>query len=256
MSGDVQLADVVAVACAEAFRGDGEIFASGMGVMPMLGARLARATFSPDLLVSDGEAFFVDGDLPVGASVAATDDAGIEGWIPFRSVFDLLWGGRRHVMMGASQMDMFGNSNIANIGPWDRPTSQLLGVRGGPGNTINHATSYWVGNHSSRVFCDHVDVVSGIGWNKVDPANPAYRFVNVFRVVSNLGVFDFGGPDHSMRALSLHPGVESDEVRENTGFEVAGLSDAQHTRLPSAEELTLIRERIDPKSLRDKEVKI
>ena len=56
----------VAVACAEAFRGDGEIFASGMGTMPMLGARLARATFEPDLLVSDGEAFFVAGDLPVG----------------------------------------------------------------------------------------------------------------------------------------------------------------------------------------------
>ena len=50
-----------------------------------------------------------------------------------------------------------------------------------------------------------VDVVSGIGWDKIDPDNPAYRFVNVFRVVSNLGVFDFGGPGHSMRAVSLHP---------------------------------------------------
>ena len=59
-----------------------------------------------------------------------------------------------------------------------------------------------------------------------------------------------------MRALSLHPGVEPDEVRENTGFEVAGLGDAKQTRLPNAEELTLIRERIDPKALRDKEVKV
>ena len=62
------LADVVAVACAEAWRGDGEIFASGMGTMPMLGARLARATFEPDLMVSDGEAFFVAGDLPIGST--------------------------------------------------------------------------------------------------------------------------------------------------------------------------------------------
>ena len=48
------IADVIAVACAEAFRGDGEIFGSGMGTMPMLGARLAKATFEPDLLLTDG----------------------------------------------------------------------------------------------------------------------------------------------------------------------------------------------------------
>ncbi|MSZ99939.1 MAG: CoA-transferase, partial [Actinobacteria bacterium] len=50
MSDTPVLADVIAVACAEAWRGDGEIFASGMGVMQMLGARLARATFEPDLM--------------------------------------------------------------------------------------------------------------------------------------------------------------------------------------------------------------
>ena len=59
-------ADIVVIAAAEAFRGDGEIFASGMGTIPMLAARLARATFEPDLLVSDGEAFFVANDLPLG----------------------------------------------------------------------------------------------------------------------------------------------------------------------------------------------
>ena len=59
-----------------------------------------------------------------------------------------------------------------------------------------------------------------------------------------------------MRALSLHPGVEPDEVRENTSFEVHGLDDAGRTRLPSGAEQALIRERIDPKGLRDKEVKI
>ena len=108
----------------------------------------------------------------------------------------------------------------------------MFGVRGAPGNTINHATSYWVGNHSKRVFCDTVDIVSGIGWDKVDPDNPAYRFANIFRVVTNLGVFDFNGPDHTMRAVSLHPGVEPEQVAENTSFEVHGLAEAAKTRLP------------------------
>ena len=246
----VSRAEVCAVACAELFRDAGEIMVSPMTTMVSIGARLARLTFAPDILLSDGEAQLLADTPAIGGAGA------VEGWMPFGRVFETLAWGRRHVVMGANQVDRYGNQNLSAFGPLQRPTRQMFGVRGAPGNTINHATSYWVGNHSPRVFCDHVDVVSGIGWNKVDPANPAYRFVDVFRVVSNLGVFDFGGPDHTMRALSLHPGVEPDEVRDNTGFEVAGLSDAQHTRLPNAEELTLIRERIDPKSLRDKEVKI
>ena len=105
------------------------------------------------------------------------------------------------------------------------------------------------------MFGDSVDVVSGIGWDKVDPDNPAYRFVNVYRVVTNLGVFDFNGPDHQMRAVSLHPGVEPDQVRENTSFEVHDLDKAAPTRLPTEQEQKLICEVIDPKSLRDKEVR-
>lgn len=246
----VSRAEVCAIACAELFRDAGEIMVSPMTTMVSIGARLARLTFAPDILLSDGEAQLLADTPAIGGAGA------IEGWMPFGRVFETLTWGRRHVVMGANQLDRYGNQNLSAFGPLQHPTRQMFGVRGAPGNTINHATSYWVGNHSPRVFCDHVDVVSGIGWNKVDPANPAYRFVDVFRVVSNLGVFDFGGPDHTMRALSLHPGVEPDEVRDNTGFDVAGLGDATQTRLPSAQELTLIRERIDPKALRDKEVKL
>ncbi|MGE4365480.1 MAG: CoA-transferase, partial [Mycolicibacterium sp.] len=73
---------------------------------------------------------------------------------------------------------------------------------------------------------------------------------------TNLGVFDFNGPDHQMRAVSLHPGVEPDQVAENTSIEVHGQADAATTRLPSGDEQKLLREVIDPKSLRDKEVKV
>jgi acyl CoA:acetate/3-ketoacid CoA transferase beta subunit len=157
--------------------------------------------------------------------------------------------------MGANQIDRHGNQNLSAFGPLQHPTRQMFGVRGAPGNTINHTTSYWVGNHTPRVFCDHVDVVSGIGWDKVEPANPAYRFVDVYRVVSNLGVFDFHGPGHTMRAVSLHPGITAQDVRANTSFEVHSVDDAPATRLPNGPELELIR-RIDPKSLRDGEIKL
>jgi hypothetical protein len=58
-----------------------------------------------------------------------------------------------------------------------------------------------------------------------------------------------------MRALTLHPGVSPDDVRENTSFDVHGLDNADDTRLPTDDELRLIRETIDPKALRDKEIR-
>jgi acyl CoA:acetate/3-ketoacid CoA transferase beta subunit len=245
----VTRAEVCAVACAELFRDAGEIMVSPMTTIVSVGARLARLTFSPDIVLTDGEARLLADTPAIGVTGA------IEGWMPFARVFETLAWGRRHVVMGANQIDRYGNQNLSAFGPLQHPTRQMFGVRGAPGNTINHATSYWVGNHSKRAFGTGVDIVSGIGWDKVDPGNPAYRFVNVYRVVSNFGVFDFNGPEHQMRAVSLHPGVEPDQVRENTSFEVHGLDSAETSRLPSADEQKLIREVIDPSGLRDREVK-
>ncbi|MGU3654745.1 cholesterol ring-cleaving hydrolase subunit IpdB [Mycolicibacterium sp. A43C] len=246
----VTRAEVCAVACAELFRDAGEIMVSPMTTLVQIGARLARLTFAPDIVLTDGEARMIADTPAIGAPAA------IEGWMPFNRVFETLSWGRRHVVMGANQIDRYGNQNLSAFGPIQHPTRQMFGVRGAPGNSINHATSYFVGNHSARVFCDKVDIVSGIGWDKIDPANPAFRFADIHRVVSNLGVFDFNGPDRQMRAVSLHPGVDANHVAENTSFEVHGLAEAEITRLPNAEEQRLLREVIDPKSLRDKEVRV
>ena len=264
---DVSRAEVCVVACAEAWRGDGETFASGMGTMPMLGARLARASFEPDLLVSDGEAYFIANDLPIGVAAVAAGPAGaapvapvapvVEGWIPFRAVFDLLWSGRRHVMMGASQIDRTGNQNIACIGPWARPKAMLLGVRGAPGNTANHPTSYWVANHSPRVFVEQVDMVSGLGYERAAGAGP---FVaghhEIRRVVTNLAVLDFETEDRRMRLRSVHPGVAVEEVVAATGFELAlPLGGVPDSRWPTDEELRLLRDVLDPGGLRNAEIR-
>ena len=248
---EVSRAEVCVTACADAWRGDGEVLASPMGVIPSIGARLARATFEPELLLSDGEATLVTGVWAIDAP--APDTA--EGWIPYRSIFDLLAGGRRHVMMGPSQLDRYGNANISAIGDFARPKRQLIGVRGAPGNSVNHATSYWVSRHSARVFPERVDVVCGVGYDSAARAGySATRFHDLRRVVTNLAVLDFGGPDHTLRLVSLHPGVTVDEVAAATGFALHIDGEVAETRLPTAEELTLIRTVIDPRALRDKEV--
>jgi len=243
-------AEICVVACAEAWRGDGEILASPIGLIPTIGARLARATFAPDLLLSDGEAMLTQGTWAIGAAPPV-----IEGWVPYRFVFDVLYAGKRHVMMGPSQIDRYGNANISAIGDYRRPTVALLGVRGAPGNTVHHPTSYWVPRHGPRSFVSTVDMVSGVGYDRAAAAGPAAsRFHEVRRVVSNLGVFDFATPDHRMRLVSVHPGVTVDDVRAATGFELAVDGDVPTTRLPSEEELRLIREVIDPGDARRGEV--
>jgi len=241
---DITRADVCAVAIADLFLTDGEILASPMGTMPMIGARLARLTTSPDLLISDGEAFLLAETPAIGAS------SPIEGWLPYRKVFDVVANGTRHVIMGANQIDRYGNQNISCFGPHDKPTRQMFGVRGGPGNTANHRTSYWVPKHSARVFVDAVDMVSGVGYDRA--VGSAGKFHDVHRVVTNLAVLDFGGTDHAMRLVSVHPGVEVDEVVENTSFEL-DTSNVGITRLPTDEELRLL-DVIDPKGFRGKEV--
>lgn len=243
-------ADICVLACADAWRGDGEIVASPMGTIPSIGARLARATFEPDLVLSDGEAYFVTGSWPVGSAPTGA----VEGWMPFRFIFDIAWGGNRHVMMGPSQIDRFGNANISAIGDFAKPKRQLLGVRGAPGNTICHPTSYWVAKHLPRCFVPKVDVISGIGYDSVTTlGKEATRFLDLRRVVTNLAVLDFGGPEHAMRLASVHPGVTVDEVVENTGFELVIEGEVPESRTPTADELALI-EQLDPRGLRHKEV--
>ncbi|MET9413146.1 CoA-transferase [Streptomyces klenkii] len=250
-AGRAERAEVCVVACAEAWRGDGEVLAAPMGTVPSIGARLARLTFAPDLLLTDGEALLV-ADVPALGARART----VEGWLPYRRHLALVAGGRRHVMMGAAQLDRHGNQNISCIGDWRRPSRQLLGVRGAPANTVNNPTSYWIPRHSPRVLVEKVDMVSGVGHDRAAAAGPsATRFHRIPRVVTDLAVLDFETPDRTMRVRSLHPGVTAAEVRAATGFPLEVPRDVPRTRLPTAEELRLIREVIDPDGLRAREVR-
>jgi acyl CoA:acetate/3-ketoacid CoA transferase beta subunit len=249
---DAGRSEVCVVAVADAFRGDGEILANPIGNVPMIGGRLARVAFEPDLVMTDGEALLVGNVLPVGLEDAPKL---VESWNPYRAMFDVVWSGRRHVMMGASQIDPYGNQNFALIGDPAQPKAQLLGLRGAPGNTINDTTSYWIPNHSPKVFVEQVDVVCGVGYDRAARLSRAERrFHHLKRVVTNLAVLDFESPEHRMRLRSVHPGVTVDEVVAATGFDLVIPGDVPESRLPAADELQLIRDVIDPNDLRSKEV--
>jgi acyl CoA:acetate/3-ketoacid CoA transferase beta subunit len=101
---------------------------------------------------------------------------------------------------------------------------------------------------------EQVDVVSGVGYSRAAAAGaPATRFHQIRYVVSNLGVFDFETAERTMRVRSVHPGVTVEEIVEATGFRLTIPDDVPETRLPTPEELGLLRV-LDPKRLRDREV--
>lgn len=248
----VNRADVCAVAVAECFRGDGEILANPIGTIPMVGGRLARATFEPELMMTDGEAALVAND----AAFDYSDGKIYETWNPYRHMFDIVWSGQRHVMMSPTQIDRYANMNFSAIGPDPtRPKIQLLGFRGGPSNTISHTTSYWVPKHSAKTFVESVDVVCGVGYDRAAQLSAASRRDHeIRRVITNLCVIDFATDDNRMRLASVHPGVSVGEVVEATGFDLVVDDQVAVTRLPSDEELRLLNEVIDPEGRRFTEI--
>lgn len=248
---DFTLVDRVICAAATAWKDDGEVLATGIGIVPRLAASLCMATTNPDLMMTDSEAWIVREPVPVGPR----GDYRVrrESQMGFQRIFDNVWRGKRHAMVGPTQIDRFGQANISMIGSdYAKPKSMMLGVRGFPGNSINHANSFFVPSHSPKVFVQgEVDMVASVGYN---PARLARGWsldevADIRLVLTNLGVFDFGGPERRMRAISLHPGVMPEQAQAATGFELHMPDAVPQTPDPTDEQLALL-QRLDPHNLR------
>lgn len=239
------------VAASETWRDNGELLASGITTIPRLGASLAKLTHSPELLMTDSEAYLVSEPVPLGPR-AADHVPKFEGYMSFDRVFECVWGGKRHAMIGPTQIDRWGQTNLSVVGPdYAKPKSAVLGVRGLPGNSINHINSFFVPNHGPRVFvAGEVDMVSGVGYKPERWAPGMKRdYADIRIVVTDLCVLDFGGPDHAARVTSLHPGVSFEQVQAATGFPLLKADNLGETPLPTSEQLEIIR-RLDPHNLR------
>ena len=249
------LAELCIFACSEAFRGNGEIIATGVGPVPRLAASLAKLTHTPELMMTDGEAFLVEQPVPIGPR--KYEDRKVAGYLPFSRFFDAaVWTGRRHAMVTPTQLDRFGQINLSYMGgTYDKPKTQMLGVRGFPGNTIYHPNSFFFPAHSARVFVPEVDMISGVGYNPAKRiAGGNFSGVDLRVIVTNLCVMDFNGPDNAIRVVSLHPGVTFEEVQAATGFELARAETLVETPLPTEKELAIIAS-LDPHNIRASVIK-
>ena len=250
------LAELMICAAAKAFENDGEVLATGIGVIPRLAASVCMSTSNRDLMMTDSEAYLLSEPNPIGPR---GDDfvQRNETWMGFSRIFDNVWSRKRHAMIGPTQVDQYGQSNISALGgDYHKPKIQMLGVRGLPGNSISHANSFFVPSHNKRVFVEgECDVVCSIGYNPARlPKGYELSDVDIRLVVSDLCVMDWQGPNHQLRLVSLHPGVSVDEVIEKTGFAIHIQNDTPITAAPTEQQMALIA-RFDPHNLRAKQLK-
>jgi glutaconate CoA-transferase subunit B len=247
---DFALVDRIICAAAQAWQDDGEVLATGIGIVPRLAASLCMLSINTDLMMTDSEAWLVQEPVPIGPRGGTQIRR--ESHMGFARIFDNVWGGKRHAMVGPTQIDRFGQANISMIGSdHARPKSMMLGVRGFPGNSINHANSFFVPAHSPKVFvAGEVDLVASAGYN---PARLARGWkltdIDIRLIATNLCMMDFAGPDHQLRLLSLHPGVTAAQVQEATGFPLNIPAEVPVTADPTPAQLALL-QRLDPHGLR------
>ncbi len=243
------LAELCICAAAETFRGDGERMITSIGLVPRLAASLAKLTFEPGLMMTEGEAYLVSEPVPVGPR--GDYKPKIEGLMTYEKVFTIISRGYRHAMVTPVQVDQYGQMNISIVGDYEKPKTALLGVRGYPGNTISNANSMFVPSHDTRTFvAGEVDMVGGIGYNPARwPNGIKPEFLDLRRIVSNLAVMDFKGDNHAIRVISLHPGVTFAEVQDNTGFALEQAAALGVTPAPQAQQLAVLAQ-LDPHDLR------
>jgi len=248
---EIALVDRVICAAARAWENDGEVLATGIGLVPRLAASLCMRSINTDLIMTDSEAWVVNEPVPVGPRGEYKIKR--ESWMGFSRIFDNVWGGKRHAMVGPVQVDRFGQGNISMVGSdYARPKSMMLGVRGFPGNSINHANSFFVPNHSTKVFVSgEVDAVGSVGYNSARLAKgwTLEETTDIRFIFTNLCVMDFGGPSHQVRLVSLHPGVTEVQVKEATGFPIHVPENVGVTPDPTPEQLALLAQ-LDPHNLR------
>jgi glutaconate CoA-transferase subunit B len=256
MSGDaVSKSEMMIVAAARELAGQHVCFV-GVG-LPNIAVNLAKRTIAPDMeLVYEAGVF---GARPARLPLSIGDPTIVTGATSVVSMFELfsfyLQGGLIDVgFLGAAQIDRFGNINTTVIGPYDHPKTRLPGSGGACEIAINARQVFVIMRQSARSFVETIDFRTSPG--NLGGAEEAERIRREGGwlgrgptiVVTDLGTYTFDETGE-MRLASLHPGATLDAVRETIGWDMKVAPDLAATPPPTAEELRLVRDELDPEGV-------
>jgi glutaconate CoA-transferase, subunit B len=241
--------EIMIAASARQLAGERNCFV-GVG-LPNIVCNLAQRTVSKDLqLVYESGVF---GARPERLPLSIGDPTLATGATAITSMYELfafyLQAGLIDVaFLGGAQIDRFGNLNTTVIGDYAHPKVRLPGSGGACEIAIHARKILVIMRQATRSFVDRLDFRTSPG-HSGDPAHDRARGwsgTGPTCVVTDLAVHGFDPDTGEMTVLSLHPGVTLDDVRGSMGWEPTISSDLASTEAPSAEELRLIREELDP----------
>lgn len=228
---------------------DGEILAQGIATpLVMAGYILAVATHAPTAVFASaiGQGLCY-GWGPLGVAtienIALGNAVLTMGFVT--TAVDILPTFRPKEFFRPAQIDAAGNFNNIAIGKdYQKPRLRLPGTGGIPDVTINSDNiCFYVPRHSRVTFVEKLDFLSGMGYHpkRTRGSGPIY-------LVTDLGQFDWY--EGRMRLTTYHRGVTIERIQAKTGFELLVADDVHESEPPTAEELRMLREEIDPLGVR------
>ncbi|MGH7547006.1 MAG: CoA-transferase subunit beta [Gemmatimonadales bacterium] len=232
---------------------DGEVVFVGIG-LPNLACNLARATHAPHLvLIYESGAV---GAVPERLPVSIGDPALVTGSLMvcgMADVFQLfLQNGKIEVgFLGGAQVDRYGNINTTVIGPYERPRVRLPGSGGAPEIAIHARRTLVVAKLSPRAFPERVDFITSPGQraNGVSRRQLGMPGAGPVKVITDKGMLEADEQSGEMVLAGLYPGVEVSEVQAGVGWELRCRPGLKRIDPPTATELRLLRDVLDPKRL-------
>lgn len=246
---DYTPAEMMIIASARAMAGVRTVFV-GVG-LPNIACNLARYTVAPDLeLIYESGVY---GARPARLPLSIGDPTLVTGATSAISMADLfglyLQRGLVDVaLLGGAQIDRYGNLNTTVIGDYDAPKVRLPGSGGACEIAINAQRIYMIMRLGKRSFVEKIDYMTSPGHLTGGDARQklGYPGQGPTLVVTDMAIFDFANPDREMQLVSLHPGVTLDQVKAEVGWDIRLAESIDETPAPSAEELRLVREELDP----------
>ena len=260
-TGEYGVDELMVAALAAQFEDSDQACNGAASFLPVCAFQLARATHAPNLV-------WLAGAVGLDARPRRVPASTLEALLWHRSAmympqYEDFWSyvlnGRwltKFCVRGA-QIDRFGNANNSVIGTdFHRPKVRMPGSAGlADMGSIGKRLIFWTTTHNPRTLVEKVDFVTCAGYLRGGDERERLGLKGGPEVlVSDLAVMDFEPETKAMRLVSVHPGVSVEQVQEATGFELLmPAGEVPVTAAPSAEQLRLIREEIDPGSARLRE---
>ena len=242
-------AEVMIVAAARALQAARTVFV-GVG-LPNIACNLARRTVAPDLeLIYEAGVY---GARPARLPLSIGDPTLVSGATAVVSQADLfglyLQGGLVEVaLLGGAQIDRFGNLNTTVIGEYQHPKVRLPGSGGACEIAANAQSTLMIMRLKRRAFVEQLDFVTSVGYLDGGATRERLGFAGggPKLVITDLALFDFANAEREMQLIATHPGVSVAQVQAEVGWNLRLADTVITSEPPSAEELRLMREELDP----------